>query len=252
MKRRSALKALAGLALCPLCTSIGFAAESTHWSYKGASGPGRWGTLDTASKACSLGGQQSPIDIIQSIPAQLPPLEIAWNKKLDTIHNNGHTIALETATGGEIKIGGKRAGFLAQFHFHHPSEHKIDGRAFPMEVHFVHANANKSLTVVGALMTAGKANPSFAKITSTMPRKRGPAVQADPTIDPYGLLPAGRGYYNYEGSLTTPPCSETVNWLLLTDPIEVAEADIAAFAKLFPMNARPVQKTNRRFILRSS
>jgi len=121
-----------------------------------------------------------------------------------------------------------------------------------MEVHFVHANAAGSLAVVGVLMTTGRPNAVFNKIVSTMPEQEGPAVKADPAINPNGLLPAARSYYRYSGSLTTPPCSETVDWLVLADPIQVADADVARFAKLYPMDARPVQKTNRRFVLRSA
>ena len=121
-----------------------------------------------------------------------------------------------------------------------------------MEVHFVHANAAGSLAVVGVLMATGKPNPVFSKIVATMPEKAGPPVKADAAINPNGLLPAARSYYRYEGSLTTPPCSETVDWLLLTTPIQVAEADVARFGKLYAMNARPVQKVHRRFVLRSS
>ena len=121
-----------------------------------------------------------------------------------------------------------------------------------MEVHFVHANAAGSLAVVGILMTTGRPNAVFNKIVSTMPEQEGPAVKADPAINPGGLLPPARSYYRYSGSLTTPPCSETVDWLVLTDPIQVAYADVARFAKLYPMDARPVQKTNRRFVLRSA
>jgi carbonic anhydrase len=101
-------------------------------------------------------------------------------------------------------------------------------------------------------MVPGKSNAVFNKIVSTMPAEEGPPIPADPAIDPNGLLPARRAYYRYEGSLTTPPCSETVDWLVLADRIEVAEADIARFAKLYPLNARPVQNLNRRFILAST
>jgi carbonic anhydrase len=120
-----------------------------------------------------------------------------------------------------------------------------------MEVHFVHRTGAGALGVIGVLMTAGKANPAFAKIVQTMPTSEGPAVKADAGIDPNVFLPARRNYYSYAGSLTTPPCAETVAWMLLAEPIQVAEADIAAFAKLYPMNARPVQKDFRRFVLRS-
>jgi carbonic anhydrase len=105
--------------------------------------------------------------------------------------------------------------------------------------------------VIGVVMVAGKPNAMFKKIVSTMPREEGSAVPADPAVHPGGLLPTQRTYYHYEGSLTTPPCSETVDWIVLTHPIEADEDDIARFAKLYPMNARPVQNRDRRFILSS-
>ena len=244
------MKALAALALCPLCSAAGFAAEGAHWGYEGATGPDHWGDLDAASKVCSVGSQQSPVDISGAIKAQLAPLKMAWSKKADTIVNNGHTIQLNFEHGGTLTVG-KDSYTLLQYHFHHPSEHLIGGKSFPMEVHFVHRNGAGNLAVVGVLMTAGKANAAFGKIVATMPTHEGPAVKADAAIDPSNLLPRERAYYQYSGSLTTPPCSEVVNWLLLRAPIPVAKADIDAFAKLFPMNARPVQKDNRRFVLMS-
>jgi carbonic anhydrase len=141
---------------------------------------------------------------------------------------------------------------MVQFHFHYPSEHLIAGQQFAMEVHFVHANAAGSLAVIGVLVKIGLANPVFHKIVTTMPQKPGPAVKADPTVNPNGLLPAKRSYYRYVGSLTTPPWSETVDWLVLTDWIEVADADVGRFQQLYPMNARPVQKLDRRLVLRSA
>jgi carbonic anhydrase len=250
MNRRHALKALAGLALCPICASAGFAADGAHWSYQGETGPGHWGDIDAASKVCSAGSQQSPIDITTSIKAQLPPLKIAWAKNADTIVNNGHTIQLNFEQGSTLTVG-KNSYALLQFHFHHPSEHLIGGKSFPMEAHFVHRNFAGNLAVVGALMTAGRTNAAFGKIVATMPAHEGTPVNAAAGIDPNKLLPALRGYYRYSGSLTTPPCSEVVDWLLLREPIQVAKADIDTFAKLYPMNARPAQKDNRRFLLSS-
>jgi len=251
MHRRQALTLFAGLALCPLCAPRGFAADVHHWSYEGAEGPAKWGDLDAANRTCSVGTQQSPVDIGDTIRAQLAPLKMTWAKSADTIVNNGHTIQLNLGDSSILGYGGTNYRLL-QFHFHHPSEHLIGGKSFAMEVHFVHANAAGSLAVIGVLMATGRANAVFNKIVSTMPDKEGPAVKADPAINPNGLLPAKLGYYRYSGSLTTPPCSETVDWLLLTDPIQVADADVARFAKLYPMNARPVQKANRRFVLRSA
>jgi len=138
-----------------------------------------------------------------------------------------------------------------QFHFHRPSEHLIGGKSYPMEAHFVHRNAAGGLAVVGVLMTAGETNAAFKRLAATMPAKAGDKVKADTGINPNGFLPSSRGYYRYSGSLTTPGCNEIVNWLLLTTPVEVAKADIDAFARLYAMNARPVQKINRRFVLKS-
>ncbi|HMM90876.1 carbonic anhydrase [Bradyrhizobium sp.] len=250
MDRRTVLKAFAALAVCPACTGTGFAAEGVHWSYEGDNGPARWGDLDAADKACSLGAQQSPIDITATIKSRLPALKIAWSKTADTIVNNGHTIQLNFAEGSTLKLGDV-AYKLLQVHFHRPSEHLVGGKKFPMEAHFVHRADSGGLAVVGVLLTEGKPNATFARIVATMPAREGPAVKADAGINPNGLLPHKRSYYRYSGSLTTPPCSEVVEWLLLTTPMPVAAGDVAAFAKLYPMNARPVQKDNRRYVLQS-
>ena len=251
MNRRHALRILAGAALCPLCAPTGIAAEGAHWSYEGDNGPAKWGDLDAASKVCAIGSQQSPIDIGTTIKSQLPALKINWARSADTIVNNGHTIQLNFAEGGTLTLGDVKYKLL-QLHFHRPSEHLIRGKNFPMEAHFVHRAEGGSLAVIGVLMKTGKPNAAFSRIVSTMPVTEGPAVEADARINPDALLPARRGYYRYPGSLTTPPCAEIVEWLLLTDPIQVAEADVASFTKLYPMNARPVQKDNRRYVLRSN
>jgi carbonic anhydrase len=192
MHRRQALQFFIGLVVCPLCppNNKGFAA-----GYEGADGPDNWGQLDPANKACSLGAQH------EIIKAQLPPLKITWARTAD----NGRNFR------------------LAQFHFHHPSEHTINGASFPMEVHFVHANTAGNLAVIGVLMTAGKVNKVFNTIVLTMPNREGPAIKADSRIDPNAFLPSKRSYYRYEGSLTTPPCAETANWFVLTESIQVAE-----------------------------
>jgi len=199
---------------------------------------------------CGAGSQQSPIDIAHPLKAQLPPFKIAWHDHCETIVNNGHTIQLNVVPGSTLSLNDDSFTLL-QFHFHRPSEHTVGGKNFPMEVHFVHGNPAGDLAVLGVLMTAGADNATFKKVVATMPRHEGPAVKADKAINPHLLLPSGRDYYRYEGSLTTPPCSEVVHWLLLRTPIEVAQKDIDAFAKVYAMNARPVQKMDRRFVLMS-
>jgi carbonic anhydrase len=249
MDRRHILKMMAGLSLCPLCASTGLAAEH-HWSYEGEAGPDKWGSVDAANKACSIGSQQSPIDISGTIAARQPSLKLGWDKRPDTIVNNGHTIQLGLPEGSTLEMDGRKYS-LKQFHFHHPSEHLVESKRFAMEAHFVHA-ADDRLAVVGVLLVPGRSNPVFRKIVTTMPAEEGAPVAADAAIDPNRLLPAERSYFHYEGSLTTPPCSETVDWIVLRHPVEVDESDIARFAKLYPMNARPVQQRDRRFILSSS
>lgn len=250
MDRRQALRLLAGAALCSCCIERAGAADGPHWSYEGDTGPAKWGDVDAASKTCAIGSQQSPIDIVGPVKAQLPALKIDWPKRPETIVNNGHTIQLNFPEGDTLVLGEVKYNLL-QVHFHRPSEHLVGGKSFAMEAHFVHRNDAGGLAVVGVLMTGGAANEAFAKIIATMPAAEGPAVKADAGIDPNALLPAERSYYRYPGSLTTPPCAEIVEWLLLTTPITVAEADIAAFAKLYQLNARPAQKDNRRTVLQS-
>lgn len=249
MNRRDVLKAFAGLTLCPVCQPV-FAAEGARWGYEGAAGPAKWGDLDVASKVCALGLQQSPIDIVAPIKSQLPPIKLSWAKTADTIVNDGHTIQLNFAEGSMLALGDRRYKLL-QAHFHRPSEHMIAGRSYPMEAHFVHRADSGALAVIGVLMSTGKPNAAFAKVAATMPSREGPPVKADIGFNPNDMLPKKLGYYRYSGSLTTPPCAETVEWLLLTNPITVAEADVAAFAKLYPLNARPVQRENRRYVLMS-
>jgi carbonic anhydrase len=250
MHRRQALQVLAGFALCPVCTSPSFAA-GLHWGYEGTEGPENWGNIDPANRVCAAGGQQSPIDITTTFEATLLQLKINWGAHAESILNNGHTIQVNMGEGSVLTHDGAPYR-LVQYHFHHPSEHHYAGKAFPMEAHFVHANASGALAVIGVMMTPGRANGTFSKIVATMPEREGPAVAADPMINPTSLLPQSRRYYRYSGSLTTPPCSETVDWLLFMEPTQVAQADIARFAQLFPMNARPVQSLHRRFVLRSA
>lgn len=249
MDRRHILKILTGLAFCPICKPV-LAAEKAHRNYEGNDGPAKWGDRDAANKACSAGLQQSPINIVNPIKSELPALTLNWATRADTITNNGHTIQINFVKGSSLLLGAAQYR-LIQLHFHRPSEHTIAGKRFAMEAHFVHEGLDGAIAVVGVLIVPGKMNATFSQIVKTMPTTEGLPIIADPDINPNSLLPAARAYYRYSGSLTTPPCSEVVEWLILTEPIQVSDSDIASFAQLYPMNARPAQKESRRYVLRS-
>jgi carbonic anhydrase len=248
IERRHFLEGLAILGACPICARAGRAAEGTDWGYSGATGPEHWG--DSAENvACSLGSQQSPLDITVAIEARLPAIELDWPKG-GTIRNTGKTIQIDAPRGGTLGRGGKLYE-LVQYHFHAPSEHRVEGRSFAMEAHFVHKHAaSGDLGVLAVLLTPGAANPTFASLAAAFPEE-GSETSVDGT-DPAGLLPASLAYWTYEGSLTSPPCSENVDWMIARTPVQVAAEDISAFTAHYPMNARPVLPANRRFILAAS
>jgi carbonic anhydrase len=237
-----------GLLACPLCAGAAQAADGPHWDYEGHGGADKWGALTESFKACAVGTEQSPIDLSQGVKADLDPLAIDWKPQAFKIVNNGHTIQANAAPGSTLVIGKDIYNHL-QFHFHAPSEHAVNGKRVAMEVHFVHAAADGRLAVVGVFMQPGRKNAAFASIMQAAPRSEGEKTLGEP-IDPRQFLPPVQTLFRYKGSLTTPPCSEVVDWNVFEQPIEVADADIKAFQAIFAMNARPLQPVNRRFLLR--
>jgi len=223
-----------------------------HWSYEGHGGPAEWGHLSDNFAACEQGKEQSPINLSNPTPAKLAAFAVQYAATPLTVVNNGHTIQVNIpeGSGNSLTLDGDRYDLL-QYHFHHPSEHTVDGKPAPMEVHLVHKNAKTgALAVLGMMMVPGAANPTIAAIWEAMPKAEGPAkTVAGVSLNPETLLPAKRTFLRYEGSLTTPPCSEVVHWVNLKDPISVSQAQLDQFSALFPLNARPVQPLNRRYLL---
>jgi len=226
-------------------------AHPGHWSYGGEGGPEHWGELAPENSPCATGIQQSPIDLSGAMPASVEAPKPHWvPARGGMIVNNGHTIQVDISSGGGVTLGGKDYT-LKQFHFHHPSEHTIDGKQFPLEVHFVHAAKDGDLAVIGVMLAEGSNNPNLDAIWATAPGKEGKAAVAF-EIDVAKFLPEASGAFRYEGSLTTPPCSETVHWTVMAAPQSASSSQIAAFSTLFPWNARPVQPLNRRYVLKTS
>ena len=218
-----------------------------RWSYEGDTGPDRWGGLDPSFEVCDRGMQQSPIDLAGAVPAGGGGLGIQWQPADGEVVDNGHTVQVNMGAGSSITLEGRQFSLL-QFHFHLPSEHTVEGRGYPMEVHFVHQAEEGDLAVIGVFMEAGHAHPAIQAIWDAIPGvDEAPAPLAG--VDPNAFLPEGRGYFRYAGSLTTPPCSEVVSWVVMTEAIAASQAQVDAFAALYPMNARPVQPLHRRFVL---
>jgi carbonic anhydrase len=224
------------------------AGEAHGWSYQGEHAPAHWGDLEPQYRSCKVGQLQSPIDIRGAKPARLPAIDFAYGSSPLRIVDNGHTVQVTPVPGSYITLGGVRHDLL-QVHFHHPAEEQVGGKGFPMVAHLVHKDAEGRLAVVAVLLEEGAANPFIEKVWMHLPAKEG--REDDPagvSVDLAGLLPASRGYYTFAGSLTTPPCSEGVTWFVLKTSVTVSPAAVAAFAKRYPDNARPLQPLNGRVI----
>ncbi len=251
-KRRIGALLLAGAALALRLNDGAFAAEErghgAHWEYDGDGGPAKWGDLAQEFATCKTGKTQSPVDIGGGAATDLKPIEFNYSPGALEVLNNGHTVQVPRLAAGAITLDGKTYD-LQQFHFHAHSEHTLNGKPTEMELHLVHKNMAGELAVVGVLMKEGKPNPALAAVAQHIPKVAGEVQKAaDVKLNAADLLPASRGYYHYMGSLTTPPCSEGVHWLVLKAPIEVSKEQIAAFTAVMHQNARPVQPLNSRTI----
>jgi len=253
------------LKLVALCISLTFAAAPSlgadkkdakghdkggaHWTYAGETGPAKWGYLEEDFAECKLGHNQSPIDIpdASTRKGNLPSLRIQYKPTAARIIDNGHTIQVNVDPGNTFSVGDKSYQLL-QFHFHKPSEEKINGKAHDMVAHLVHQAADGKLAVIAVLLDGGKDNPALKPVFASLPKQKDKEVPLKGPIDVVKLLPNDTGYYSFTGSLTTPPCSESVSWFVLKTPSTVSAESLAKFAKIYPMNARPVQPLNGREI----
>jgi carbonic anhydrase len=239
---------LLGLA-CASALLVTAASGTVHWNYEGAGGPKHWGSLDPAFAACAVGTEQSPIDLADAKVSDLPSLAFDYAPSPITILNNGHTIQVGSTPGSGIVLDGLRYE-LVQFHFHHASEHTVDGIRFPLELHLVHRNDSGALAVVGVLFKVGDANEALKPLWSHLPAEASPTTVVPGEVDVAALLPGRRTTWRYPGSLTTPPCSEGVSWLVMTEPVTLSVEQIKAFGAIFPHNFRPVQPLNGRVVWR--
>lgn len=217
-----------------------------QWAYEGEFGPPKWSGVDPAFRTCGAGKRQSPINI-ETRDAEkggLKPIAFNWYAGPAEIVNTGHTIQVNLVNSGSARFDGLEYR-LVQFHFHTPSEEKIDSMAQHMVAHFVHRAGDSKLAVVAVLFKLGKENPTLKPVFENLPPKKGQTF-ALKEFNPADLIPADPTYFAYGGSLTTPPCTEDVKWQVMRTPIEISYAQLAAFKKLYKMNARPTQPLNGR------
>lgn len=272
--RRRIIMLLAGL-----CGAIGVTQGSgdggAHWSYAGKEGPSNWGKLAGQYQLCARGNNQSPINILSTTPSKLFKLSFNYSPATLQILNNGHTIQFnygQINKGPEHYVSIEKQPYplptamqhtssltisgepykLLQIHFHSPSEHKVNGRAYPLEAHLVHANKRGQLAVVGVLFEQGEKNNFINSLWRHMPASAGAATTYESVVlNVRNLLPRNRGYFHYRGLLTTPPCSEGVRWFVMQSPRQVSASQVSKFKSVIGKNARPVQSVNNRFVLKS-
>ena len=250
--RSSSRAALLLFAFVPAlrCASQEHPIEHT-WDYAGALGPSHWGDLKPEFVTCKTGHSQSPIDIRKARRAPLAPIYFDYRPSPLHIIDNGHTIMVNYGPGSSISVGGKKYA-LKQFHFHRPSEEKINGRAFDMTVHLVHEDERGNLAVVAVLLRKGQDSPLLQELWNDLPKEKGKEKVLDNVrINLSELLPADRSYYTFSGSLTTPPCSEDVTWFVLKHPASISAKESERFSRLYRDDARPTQPLHDRVVLES-
>ena len=224
------------------------------WSYEESTGPEYWGGLAASHAACAHGSEQSPINIVSSQVIEdkkLSGKQIYYEPTTFTILNNGHTIqANATTENNSIVVEGKQYN-LAQFHFHTPSEHQFNGQNYDIELHFVHKDESGNLAVLGVMIQEGRKNEVLATVWDRLPNEGNEKDSSEKyLIHLQALLPQNQMSFHYDGSLTTPPCTEEVKWIVFEQPIEMSKEQIKAFQQIFKDNHRPIQPLNEREVIK--
>lgn len=225
-------------------------AMPSRWDYEGAGAPEHWSQIKPEYAKCSTGTRQSPIDIRDGIKVQLDPVQFDYKPSGFNVIDDGHTIQVNVGPGNSIEVMGRRYD-LQQFHFHRPSEERINGRQFDMVTHLVHKDMEGRIAIVAVLLDRGSAHPVVQSVWNNLPLEKGDTVAARGAIDLSSLLPQDRSYYTYMGSMTTPPCSEGVLWMVMKTPMPISPEQVGIFSRLYPMNARPIQASAGRLIKES-
>lgn len=241
--------ALALLVAATLTAASSAAEKKPDWSYQGDTGPDHWATLSAGYSACGSGRSQSPIDLTDAGEKRIDNVEFRYQPTEVTVAESAHTIKATVPAGSHILLDGKRFD-LKQFHFHAPSEHRVDGKLADGELHLVHQGPQGTLAVVGLMLEKGDSNRALAPLVTAVPEVSPDNPATGVSIDTAALLPEDRRSYRYLGSLTTPPCSEGVRWIVMTAPVSLSSQQLEQLAEAMPRNNRPVQPLNDRTLLR--
>ncbi len=225
--------------------------QSSHWSYEGETGPANWGKINADWAKCGTGTRQSPIDLRDGIKVDLEQIAFDYRPSGFNVVDNGHTVQVAVGLGNYITVQ-NRTYELVQFHFHRPSEERINGRGTEMVVHLVHKDAEGHLAIIAVLLERGAANPMIQTVWNNLPLEKHDTVTPAVTLDVSEILPQKREYFTFMGSLTTPPCTEGVLWLVMKTPMPASPAQMALFSRLYPLNARPTQPGGGRVIKESN
>ncbi|PQP01013.1 carbonate dehydratase [Massilia phosphatilytica] len=225
--------------------------HGTVWSYEGESGPANWSKINADWAKCGTGNRQSPIDLRDGIKVNLEQISFDYHPSSFSEVNNGHTIQV-TVGGGNFITVGNTVYELQEFHFHRPSEEKINGKGTEMVIHLVHKSAEGKIAIVAVLLERGQPHRLMQTIWDNLPLEKFDTVAPSIVLDPTDALPERRDYFTYMGSLTEPPCTEGVLWMVFKQPMQASPAQMALFSRLYPLNARPVQPTAGRMVKESN
>jgi carbonic anhydrase len=224
---------------------------SNVWSYEGELGPANWGKINPAWAKCGDGNRQSPIDIRDGMKVELEQITFDYHPSSFNVTDNGKTVQVMVGSGNFITVN-NRTYELIQFHFHRPSEERINGKGYEMVVHLVHKDGEGRIAMLALLLERGKPQPVIQTVWNNLPLEKFDTMAPAIALDPLDLLPARRDYFTFMGSMTTPPCQEGVLWLVMKEPVQASPAQMALFSRLYPLNARPTQPSSGRIIKESN
>ncbi|NKI69135.1 carbonic anhydrase family protein [Collimonas pratensis] len=241
------LSAIAGSLLATAMTPALASESGVHWSYHGKADPTHWADGVPANAACSSGQRQSPIALSEASAQRVASKDFTIHYEAGSVAllNNGHTVQANVSDANDTIVFKGETYKLDQFHFHTPSEHTLDGQSYPMELHLVNKSSSGRITVLGIFIKEGEGNPALEPVFVDLPASQATAGR-QAQVDIAALLPNDKKALVYTGSLTTPPCSEPVNWIVLEQPITMSKQQIAGFKAIFHDNHRPLQKLNHR------